>query len=524
MIFFTLQSFFLLFILLSFLLTPSSSLSIPIKNPEEYTNLLAGSFTDGNQFSTGNTLPLVARPWGFNHWTVQTRGSNSGSWFFNGNDNDFVGFRCTHQPSPWIGDWAYFNFYPNFYSNLSSNNNNKYLHPYNSKNKMAHYHISSSHIKQYWQPRAATMKPYLLSTFLAPYNIKMKLTPTNHGAIVKIIFTAVDQLNTQTDSPSICFNNINQFTSKQFTYRRGKDSVFFSSPSSSSFSSPYFSSQDEYSGIEVDGIVVSPIKEGYQNYNTKLYIKILATDAISSNDNCIIFSKAKKSTTRRITSHVDDDEEMEDNKILIDDDELNKNTFEYEIRIATSLISTEQAEISLQNQLPLDKSFKQILKESKLIWNHLLKRVEIDQTHEESGIIKENFSRENAKNIEEMMSKLKNEEVEDEEKYEEKLNKLVSNLDENHRQFYSFVSNFYNSLYRSLLFPRFLTEYDKSGKAHHFSPYNSYGQIFDGDLVTDNGFWDTFRTVYPMLNLIYPDYAGRIIQGKIISHFFLFFY
>ena len=29
-----------------------------------------GSFTDGNHFSTGNTLPLVGRPWGFNHWFV----------------------------------------------------------------------------------------------------------------------------------------------------------------------------------------------------------------------------------------------------------------------------------------------------------------------------------------------------------------------------------------------------------------------------------------------------------------------
>jgi putative alpha-1,2-mannosidase len=31
---------------------------------------------------------------------------------------------------------------------------------------------------------------------------------------------------------------------------------------------------------------------------------------------------------------------------------------------------------------------------------------------------------------------------------------------------------------------------------------------------TDNGFWDTFRTVYPMLSLIYPDHLGTIVQGK----------
>ena len=42
-----------------------------IDNPEEFVNLLAGTFTDGQQFSTGNTLPLIGMPWGFNHWSPQ---------------------------------------------------------------------------------------------------------------------------------------------------------------------------------------------------------------------------------------------------------------------------------------------------------------------------------------------------------------------------------------------------------------------------------------------------------------------
>jgi putative alpha-1,2-mannosidase len=57
-----------------------------IDHPEDFVNLLAGTFTDGNIFSTGNTLPLVGRPWGFNHWAPQTRdtGRNTGSWWFKG--------------------------------------------------------------------------------------------------------------------------------------------------------------------------------------------------------------------------------------------------------------------------------------------------------------------------------------------------------------------------------------------------------------------------------------------------------
>lgn len=76
-----------------------------IKNPENFVNLLTGSFTDGRVYSTGNTLPLIGRPWGFNHWAPQTKqqDSRSGSWWFSGNDHTLHWLRCTHQPSPWIG-------------------------------------------------------------------------------------------------------------------------------------------------------------------------------------------------------------------------------------------------------------------------------------------------------------------------------------------------------------------------------------------------------------------------------------
>ena len=62
----------------------------------------------------GNTLPLVGLPFGFNHWAPQTIDEHpaSGSWWFNGNTHRLTWLRCTHQPSPWIGDWGYFAFTP----------------------------------------------------------------------------------------------------------------------------------------------------------------------------------------------------------------------------------------------------------------------------------------------------------------------------------------------------------------------------------------------------------------------------
>ena len=76
-----------------------------IEHPENFVNLLTGSFTDGRRYSTGNTLPLTGRPWGFNHWAPQTKPQDhrSDSWWFSGNDHSFYWLRCTHQPSPWIG-------------------------------------------------------------------------------------------------------------------------------------------------------------------------------------------------------------------------------------------------------------------------------------------------------------------------------------------------------------------------------------------------------------------------------------
>lgn len=70
---------------------------------------------------------------------------------------------------------------------------------------------------------------------------------------------------------------------------------------------------------------------------------------------------------------------------------------------------------------------------------------------------------------------------------------------------------FYSCLYRSTLFPRKFYEIDQDGKPVHYSPYN--GQVCDGYLYTDTGFWDTFRALFPLLNLVYPSVNNEIQQG-----------
>ena len=73
------------------------------------------------------------------------------------------------------------------------------------------------------------------------------------------------------------------------------------------------------------------------------------------------------------------------------------------------------------------------------------------------------------------------------------------------------IGNFYSCLYRSLLFPRKFYEYDADGNVVHYSPYN--GKVLPGYMFTDTGFWDTFRSLFPFLNLMYPKQIGQMQEG-----------
>ena len=68
---------------------------------------------------------------------------------------------------------------------------------------------------------------------------------------------------------------------------------------------------------------------------------------------------------------------------------------------------------------------------------------------------------------------------------------------------------FYSCLYRSTLFPRKFYEVTSKGEIMHYSPYN--GEVRLGYMYTDTGFRDTFRALFPLLNLVYPS-VNREIQ------------
>lgn len=78
------------------------------------------------------------------------------------------------------------------------------------------------------------------------------------------------------------------------------------------------------------------------------------------------------------------------------------------------------------------------------------------------------------------------------------------------------LRTFYSCLYRSVLFPRSFYEIDAQGQAIHYSPYN--GKVVPGYMFTDTGFWDTFRSLFPFLNLVYPSMNVKMQEGLVNAY------
>lgn len=78
------------------------------------------------------------------------------------------------------------------------------------------------------------------------------------------------------------------------------------------------------------------------------------------------------------------------------------------------------------------------------------------------------------------------------------------------------LRTFYSCLYRSVLFPRDLSEVTADGRRVHYSPYD--GLVHDGYLFGDTGFWDTFRSLFALVDLLYPEQAAKMQEGLVNTY------
>lgn len=95
-----------------------------------------------------------------------------------------------------------------------------------------------------------------------------------------------------------------------------------------------------------------------------------------------------------------------------------------------------------------------------------------------------------------------------EDSWEEKLRRIEIESDSEEE-----MRTFYSCMYRVFLFPRKAYEYDECGKVVHYAPCD--GKVYPGVRYTDNGFWDTFRTVYPLYTLIARDEFADMLNGYV---------
>ena len=128
------------------------------------------------------------------------------------------------------------------------------------------------------------------------------------------------------------------------------------------------------------------------------------------------------------------------------------------LKVASSFISFDQAELNLKRELA-DDSFDQTKAKAKAVWNKTLNHIQV-----EGGTVDQ-------------------------------------------------MRTFYSCFYRALFFPNKLYELDANNKIVHWSPYN--GKIMPGYMFAGTGFWDTFRALYPFLNLVYPSINKEMQQGLI---------
>ena len=73
------------------------------------------------------------------------------------------------------------------------------------------------------------------------------------------------------------------------------------------------------------------------------------------------------------------------------------------------------------------------------------------------------------------------------------------------------LRTFYSCMYRAFLYPHRCDEINTDGNIVHYCPHD--GKMYAGIRYTDNGFWDTFRTVYPFFSLVAPDEYAEMCRS-----------
>lgn len=353
-------------------------------NVVDYVNPLMGTDSDYS-LSNGNTYPVIATPWAMNFWTPMTSKMGDG-WAYKYDANKIRGIKQTHQPSPWINDYAAFSL-------MAVTGDLKF---------------QEDERESWFSHKAEIAKPYYYSVYLADYDVLAEVAPTERAAQFKFTFPEANKSYIMLDA---------FFKGSMVKIMPEQRKII------------------GYSRNNSGGV-----PENFHNYFVAEFDKDFEINHTWT-DGWKLIENSTSSTGKHVGAIIGF---------------KTKKGEVVHVKIASSFISPEQAQLNLSREIGSD-SFEQTKEKAKQTWEKELSRIEVEDDN-------------------------------------------VDNL-----------RTFYSSLYRVLLFPRKFYEFDKSNNVVHYSPYN--GKVNAGYMFTDNGFWDTFRAVFPFFNMMYPELNSHIMDG-----------
>ncbi|MFS4456061.1 GH92 family glycosyl hydrolase [Maribacter sp. 2304DJ31-5] len=349
----------------------------------DHVNPLMG--TDSSfELSNGNTYPAIATPWGMNFWTPMTSKMGDG-WTYKYDDNKIRGIKQTHQPSPWINDYAAFS-----------------LMAVTGELKFQEDERAS-----WFSHKSETVKPNYYKAYLADYDTEIEVTPTERAAHFRFTFPK--------DSSYILLDGFFKGSMVKIIPEERKIIGYCRNNSGG-------------------------VPENFHNYFVAEFDKDFELTH-TWGDNWALHPNTIENRGEHSGAIVGFNTERGE---------------QVHVKVASSFISPEQAQLNLDREIGSD-NFDETLSKATKVWENELSKIQIED----------------------------------------------DNVDN--------IRTFYSCLYRVLLFPRKLHEYDRNNEIVHYSPYN--GEVLPGYMFTDNGFWDTFRAVFPFFNLVYPELNSNIMEG-----------
>ncbi|AQQ08867.1 putative alpha-1,2-mannosidase [Sedimentisphaera cyanobacteriorum] len=357
--------------------------------PLDYVNPLVGS-DSAFEFSNGNTYPAIALPWGMNFWTPVTNTDQLNGWCYNYDDYKICGFKQTHQPSPWISDYARFALMP----------------------VVGELKVRTEERASWFSHKAETVKPHYYKAYLADYDVTAEITPSQRAAQFRFTFP-------ESDKSYVLLDAFNQGSYVKILPEKRMIIGYCRNNSGG-------------------------VPDNFHNYFAAVFDKDFEEVSTWSD------WKIKKGSSEKKGEHVGAAVRFKTGK----GEKVN-------VKVASSFISLKQAKLNLKREIG-NETFSQTRSKAKDIWNKQLNRIRVNGGTEKQ------------------------------------------------------YGNFYTALYRTLLFPRKFYEFNEDGKMVHYSPYN--GKVLPGYMFTDNGFWDTFRAVFPFFTVMYPELNADIMKGLVNTY------